>query len=343
MLNILTSKLMPTPEHLKEKLLLTDAMKQFITNSRSTIKNILSRKDPRFLVILGPCSIHDVKSAKEYAENLKLLSSKVQSKLFLIMRVYVEKPRTTFGWKGLICDPFLDGSNDMRAGLEMARSLFIDLTENKVPLAMEFLEPISAHYLADLISWGAIGARTSSSQPHRQLASCLTMPVGFKNSTDGNVLTAVQGAFSASFSHTFISINENGAPSAIQSKGNKHTHIVLRGGSGKPNYDEKSIANAMELCHKMGFKKELIIDCSHDNSNKEYMKQKEVFNDVLNQVLLGNHHIIGAMLESHLFSGNQPHSENLKYAISLTDPCIDWLETEKIILDAFEKLSSKKQ
>jgi 3-deoxy-7-phosphoheptulonate synthase len=228
----------------------------------------------------------------------------------------------------------------MATGLEMARSLFIDLAEKEIPVAMEFLELMSAHYLADLVSWGVIGARTSSSQPHRQLASCLPMPIGFKNSTDGDILTAVQGAFSASFNHTFMSINDKGLISTIQSKGNKHTHIVLRGGVEKPNYDKNSINDAMELCHKMGIKKELIVDCSHDNSYKDYKKQKEVFNEVLNQVLLGNHHIIGAMLESHLFSGNQPHTGNLKYAISLTDPCIDWLETEKIILDAFEKLSS---
>jgi 3-deoxy-7-phosphoheptulonate synthase len=341
MLNISTSTPLPTPLTLKEKLPLNDEQQKFVINSQETIQNILSGKDPRFLVILGPCSIHDTKSAKEYADRLHELSNKVSSKIFLIMRVHVEKPRTTLGWKGLLHDPFLDGSNDIASGLETARQLFLDLLDKQVPLAMEFLEVMGANYLSELIAWGSIGARTSASQPHRQLASLLSMPIGFKNSTDGDILTAAQGAFSAQFPHSFMGINEQGFVSNIHSYGNLFTHIVLRGGGGKANYDKESIAKAIEITKKTGIKKQLIIDCSHDNSYRDYRKQKEVFQEVLQQKLEGNDAIVGAMLESHLFSGNQSYSQNLKYAVSLTDPCIDWHETEKIILDAYNKLETQ--
>lgn len=341
MLNIHTTEILPTPLELKKKLPLKEEHLNFIKKSRTVLQDILLGKDDRIAIILGPCSIHDVKAAKEYADHVKELSLKVSSKIFLVMRVHVEKPRTTLGWKGLLHDPFLNGSNDIATGLEIARSLFLDLTDKQVPLAMEFLEMLSANYLAEFISWGSIGARTSASQPHRQLASCLNMPIGFKNGTDGDILVAAQGALSAQFSHSFMGINDQGIISNIRSQGNSFTHIVLRGGGGKTNYDKESIDKAIELSQKMGIKKGVVVDCSHDNSYRDYLKQKEVFHEVVKQKIEGNKNIVGVMLESHLFSGNQPYSENLKYAISLTDPCLDWLETEKIILNAYEKLSNK--
>lgn len=333
---------LPSPKEIKQALPLREESFNFIQESRAAIQNILTKQDKRLLVILGPCSIHDVEGAKEYAYHLKDLSVKVASQLFLCMRVHVEKPRTTLGWKGLLHDPFIDGSNDMNSGLKLARSLLLDLASMGVPAGMEFLELMSSNYLSDLISWGSIGARTSSSQPHRQLASSLPMPVGFKNATDGNLTVAVQGALAAQFPHSFMNIDDEGRICTVHSEGNTYAHIVLRGSQSRSNYDEQSIRFALGLLETSGVRKELLIDCSHGNAYKDYMKQKGVFDSVINQVIDGNEHIVGTMLESHLQGGSQAHSGKLSPFISLTDPCLDWQTTEELLLQAHEKLLSQK-
>ncbi|MDR3625143.1 MAG: 3-deoxy-7-phosphoheptulonate synthase [Chlamydiales bacterium] len=342
-----TEKLEPllTPKELFCEYPLFEKERHFIANARNIIQSILSGEDKRFLIILGPCSIHNIHAAKEYASKLKKLASKVHSHIFLAMRVYVEKPRTTLGWKGLLHDPYLNGSHDMNAGLRCARNLLVDLVKEEVPCSMEFLELMSANYLADLVSWGCIGARTAASQPHRQIASLLPMPVGFKNGVDGNLHVAVEGALAAKSKHAFMNINEDGRISQVHSKGNLHSHIVLRGGGGRTNFDPYAIAYAVSLLRDSGLPEKLLIDCAHGNSHKKHSLQQKAFQSVLKQISLGNDSIAGAMLESNLYAGSQEHKSGKEPhpAISLTDPCIDWEETEELVMRAYDTLLSHTQ
>lgn len=302
--------------------IITDEDYKFIANSRNTIQNILDGNDNRLLVIVGPCSIHNYGSAIEYA---KLLSEQKFKNLFVVMRVYFEKPRTSVGWKGFIYDPDLDGTNNIHKGIVLARGLLEEITKLRIPIGVEFLDTMTPQYLADLVSWGAIGARTTESQIHRQLASGLSMPIGFKNLTDGNIEKAINAIKCATLPHTFLGINSKGVASVVETKGNPYSHLILRGGSNKPNYDFDTISSLSQL-HK-----KIIIDCSHDNSCKNYKRQMLVALHIMRLRLLHNLNIGGIMLESNLFEGRQDLSQHLKYGISVTDPCLSWETTNKLL------------
>lgn len=333
-----------SPQKLKKNLPVTNAHLEFITHTRNQISQILEGLDPRLLLIVGPCSIHDENSAKEYALKLRKLTHEISDSFLVIMRTYFEKPRSSIGWKGMLYDPYLNNSNDLASGIYFTRKLLLELAEMEVPTATEFLDPLTYHYIGDLISWGCIGARTAESQIHRQLASGLNMPIAFKNSTSGNIDIAVKGALVASFPHTFLGINDEGHVSVIRTPGNPYTHIALRGGNSQPNYDASSIASALNQLKQAQLPARVIIDCSHDNSPHQYMEQHQVFKSVLEQYVQGNTAIRGLALESHLCPGNQtlnPDKSKLRYDVSLTDPCIDWDDTEQLILwgDAILKSS----
>lgn len=333
---------LPSPKELREELPINEGISAFIDNARITVKNILDGLDPRMLLIVGPCSIHNVEEALEYALKLKELRNKVQEKFYIVMRAYFEKPRTSIGWKGLLLDPELDGSYDIVKGMHLTRQLLLNIAELGIPSAAEFLSPTSSYYYGDLITWGCIGARTSESQPHREIASGLSMPIAFKNNTDGNPHVAVNGALSASLPHTFIGMNENGTTSVKTTQGNPYSHIVLRGGSGGTNYDPASISIALNALETRGQKRRLIIDCSHDNAEKHHQKQIAVFKSVIHQVVEGNDNIYGLVLESNLNEGSQqlkPHPSKLAYGISITDPCLSWEATEELILWGHQSLS----
>ena len=298
-------------------------------------------RDHRLLVVCGPCSIHDIEAAKEYARKLKELHEETKDTLYIVMRVYFEKPRTTVGWKGMINDPHLDGSFDIETGLRKARELLIWLSELELPVATEALDPISPQYLAELFSWAAIGARTSESQTHREMASGLSVPVGFKNGTDGSLDIAINALQSAASGHNFMGINKQGQVSIIQTQGNPDGHIILRGGK-QPNYDSVCVSECEQQLKAAGLSAGLVVDCSHANSNKDYRRQPLVATNVMNQILEGNQSIIGIMLESHLNPGNQSNSgktlEELEYGVSITDGCIDWTSTDKLLKQIREKL-----
>jgi 3-deoxy-7-phosphoheptulonate synthase len=331
---------LPSPKELKQHLPLTAAQNKFIASRRCIARDLLQGRDKRMVIIAGPCSIHDLNAAKEYARKFKELSLKVKNNCFLIMRVYFEKARTSIGWKGFLYDPHLNGSYDIKTGLYKARELLLELAEMQIPTATEFVDPLAASYIDDLICWGFIGARTCASQPHRQLASHLSLPVGFKNSTDGNLDDAINGVISARAPHAFLHVNEDGRLSAIESQGNAMTHIVLRGSNDLPNYDQKSVSLALEKLACAHLTPRLLIDCSHGNCQKQFLKQKEVFYSAIQQ-MQDNKNIMGVMLESHLEKGNQFLSEEpstLRYAVSITDPCIDWSTTEEMILSAHSLL-----
>ncbi len=341
-INIATTEVLLTPAELKTALPLTNNAQSAITQSRKVLQNIIDGKDYRPFIVVGPCSIHDPKAAVDYAKKLKKLAEEVSDKIFLVMRVYFEKPRTTTGWKGLINDPHLNDSFDIETGLKQARALMIELVELGLPLATEALDPISPQYLADLISWSAIGARTTESQTHREMASGLSSPVGFKNATDGSLQVAVDALQAASSSHNFLGINLQGQVSVVRTQGNAYGHIVLRGGGGKPNYGITTVKDCELALDKVNLRKSIVIDCSHENSNKDPTNQEMVFNHCIEQRVTGNKSIIGMMLESNLNWGNQKIPENLselKYGVSITDACIDWETTERIIQAAAEKLS----
>lgn len=333
---------LPSYKELKSLLPLARTQQDFITKSRQTIRDILNGDDPRLLLIVGPCSIHDIASAKEFANHLKALTTEISHTFFIAMRVYCEKPRTINGWKGFLYDPFLDGTHQIDKGIYETRQLLLELAEANIPAATEFLDPVTAFYFEDLISWGSIGARTSSSQPHRQLASRLDMPVGIKNGTSGNISGAVMGVCSASHSHTIIGLDGEGHPSIITTDGNPDAHIVLRGGDTGPNYDTNSISNALERLKHIQLPLRVIVDCSHQNSNKQYDRQPAVFQSVIEQALT-NPSIRGLMLESHLFAGNQSLSvgpSKLKYGISITDGCLDWFSTSTLIQQSAHYLTT---
>ncbi len=333
----------PAPSDMAKELPQSEKSESLIAKSRTQLMDIISGKDKRTVVITGPCSIHDTKAALEYAERLSELKKQVDSSLMIIMRVYFEKPRTTIGWKGLINDPHLDGSCDIAEGLKQARMLLNQISEMGLPIATELLDPIVPQYIGNFISWAAIGARTTESQTHREMASGLSMPVGFKNGTDGNVQIAIDAMESAKHPHSFLGINMEGKISLVKTQGNPYGHMVLRGGKGKPNYGPESINMAQEQLKKAGLSPAVMIDCSHANSNKVHGNQKLVWESVVKQIKSGNDNILGLMLESHLFEGNQPfnNSQNLKYGVSITDACISWQDTESLIFQAAESLESQ--
>ncbi len=329
-----------SPEEIKLKLPLPDGAVQTVIKGRQDIENILTKKDDRLLVIAGPCSIHDVDTALEFAERVTFLREEVKEKITLIMRVYFEKPRTTVGWKGLINDPFLDSSFNINQGLEKARSLLIKINSMGLPCATELLDPISPQYIAGLLTWVAIGARTTESQTHREMASGLSMPVGFKNTTDGSLDSAINAMIAAKSPQHFLGIDSKGLSSIVSTCGNTFGHIVLRGGK-KPNYDLHSIKEAKDKLREKKLNDTILIDCSHDNSGQKHKGQPRVFKSVLNQRLEGNRSIIGMMLESNLFEGNQRFSngsQECQYGVSITDECISWETTEKLIRYAHKKL-----
>ena len=329
------------PADLRQVFPLSDKDREFVQNSREQIKRILSREDKRLMVVVGPCSIHDTEAAVDYAKRLKSLSNRVSSQLLLVMRAYFEKPRTTVGWKGLINDPDMNGTHQISKGLGIARGLLSRITALELPVANEMLDPITPEYVADMISWGAIGARTTESQTHREMASGLSFPVGFKNGTDGNLQIAIDAMKAAQHRHSFLGINREGQASIIQTTGNPDVHIVLRGGSRKPNYHYEDIMHTEENLVKNNLFPTIMVDCSHGNSSKDYIKQAEVLENIIQQVKDGNHSISGVMIESFLSAGNQKvpaDISQLKYGVSITDACIDWATTEEILLAASKTL-----
>jgi len=339
--NVASQDILITPDRLKLDIPLTESAAQTIENGRTVINNILDRKDHRLFIVVGPCSIHDVKAAKEYALKLKTLAEEVSDTLVLVMRVYFEKPRTTVGWKGLVNDPHLDDSFQIEEGLHIGRQLLMDVAEMGLPTATEALDPISPQYLQDTISWSAIGARTTESQTHREMSSGLSVAIGFKNGTDGGLDVATNALKSVAHPHRFLGINQEGQVAIIRTKGNAHSHIVLRGGGGKPNYDTVNVALCEQQLDKTGLAKNIMVDCSHANSNKDANLQPLVVQDVAHQILEGNKSIIGLMIESNLNFGNQSIPKDLselKYGVSVTDACIDWETTEKTLRDMREKL-----
>lgn len=326
-----------TPLELKKKFPLQKKESQTVLKARQQIVDIITGKDKRLLVIVGPCSIHNPKAAIEYATKLQALSKKVEKNIFLVMRVYFEKPRTTIGWKGLINDPHLDGTNDINTGFLKARELLLKINKLGIPAATEFLDPVVPQYIADLISWAAIGARTIESQTHREMASGLSMPVGLKNGTDGNLMIAINAMISACHPQSFLGINQQGQTSIVRTRGNKFIHFVLRGGGGKPNYYETDLSKAYNLLKEYKLPDKIMVDCSHENSNKDHLLQPKVFNYVLKKRLQKKYNIIGMMLESNIHAGNQPilkDKSKLLYGVSITDKCISWNTTEKLILRA---------
>lgn len=333
------------PADLRQVFPMSEQAREFVSRSRERIKEIILRRDRRLMAVVGPCSIHDTDAALEYARRLSSLSKRVDDQLMLVMRVYFEKPRTTVGWKGLINDPDMNGSHQISKGLGIARNLLSSITSLEVPVANEMLDPITPEYLADLISWGAIGARTTESQTHRELASGLSFPIGFKNGTDGNLQIAIDAMIAARAPHSFLGINREGRTSIIETTGNPDVHIVLRGGSRKPNFYQEDIQHTEEILTKNGLLPTIMVDCSHGNSNKDYRKQPEVLESVVEQIATGNHSISGVMIESNLAEGNQkinPDHSKLKYGVSITDACIDWDTTERIILDTHSRLQKRK-
>lgn len=340
-LNVVAITPLVTPAELKAALPMTSAASECVAQARADICNILQRRDQRFLVVVGPCSIHDTKGALEYGERLVRLRQDIGDGVYLVMRTYFEKPRTTLGWKGLINDPYLDGSYDMRAGLHKAREILLALAEMGVPAATEMLDPIVPQYLADLVSWASIGARTAESQTHREMVSGLSMPVGFKNSTDGNLQIAINAMVSARGRHHFLGIDQDGRTSVVETKGNPWGHIILRGGGGRPNYDPVSVADTEEQLQKAGLPPLIMVDCSHANCGKRHELQAHVLKDVVQQRLEQNMSLIGVMLESNLLEGNQPLGafETLRYGVSITDPCIGWDATEALLRYAHDRLA----
>lgn len=340
-INIELPEILITPSQLKREIPISEKARETVSSGRKAIENILTRKDHRIVVVVGPCSIHDIKAAHDYAGKLKELADTVSDTLLIVMRVYFEKPRTTTGWKGLINDPFMNDSFKITDGLHIGRQLLHDVLEIGLPTATEALDPISPQYMQDLIAWSAIGARTTESQTHREMASGLSSSVGFKNGTDGSLTVAINALQSVASPHRFLGINSDGKVSVITTKGNPHAHVVLRGGNGKPNYDSVSVSICEQELKTAGITPNIMVDCSHANSNKDHNLQPLVLDNVANQIVEGNNSIIGAMIESHLNAGSQKLSSNpddMAYGVSVTDACIDWDTTEASLLAMAEKL-----
>lgn len=341
-LNVESQQVLITPKQLKEELPLCDQSLATVTSSRQVIRDILERKDPRIFAVVGPCSIHDVDAAMDYAKRLRALAEELQDTIYIVMRVYFEKPRTTVGWKGLINDPYINDSFKIHDGLHIGRKLLLDITKLGLPTSTEALDPISPQYLQDLISWSAIGARTTESQTHREMASGLSSAVGFKNGTDGSLSVAINALNSASRPHRFLGINGSGQVSVIHTKGNPYAHMVLRGGSGGPNYDSVHIKICEQDLEKAKLAPNIMVDCSHANSNKNYELQPLVLENVANQIIEGNESIVGVMVESNIGPGNQSIPENLsdlQYGVSITDACIDWETTETTLRDIAQRIA----
>ena len=332
-----------SPQHLKESLPVPDGVAATVDESRRQIAGIIQGSDRRFLAIVGPCSIHDPKEGLVYAERLAQVAQKVQDVMFLVMRVYFEKPRTTVGWKGLVTDPNLDGSDDIAKGLRLARTFLLDVGRLGLPAATEFLDPMVPQYIADLVSWAAIGARTTESQTHREMTSGLSMPVGFKNGTDGEYQSALDAMLSARHPHSFLGLSPQGQVSVIRTGGHPTTHLVLRGGRKGANYDPATILEALGQMDKMGLHARLLVDCSHANSNKQASAQGGVWDEILAFRLEKDARVLGGMIESFLETGRQEHVDGqpLKPGLSITDPCLGWTETEQLILSAAETLRKR--
>jgi 3-deoxy-7-phosphoheptulonate synthase len=342
-INVVSSELLATPEAIKRDLPLTQAAEDFVYRSRQAVRRILDRDDPRLFIVVGPCSIHDPAAAREYAQRLRGLAAKVDKTMLLIMRVYFEKPRTTVGWKGLINDPDMDDSFHVEKGIRVARELLLFLADLGVPAATEALDPIMPQYLSELITWTAIGARTTESQTHREMASGLSTPVGFKNGTDGSLTVAINALQSVRHPHHFLGITQQGQSAVFRTRGNKYGHIVLRGGGSRTNYDSVSLALAERELDKAGLPANIVVDCSHGNSNKDPGLQPLVAENLANQILEGNRSLVGFMLESNLHWGSQPLSSDrsqLQYGVSVTDACVDWDTTEKLLVGLDERLRS---
>ena len=332
---------LPTAAEIQAQAPITEAISALVMDSRAQIRRILSGEDERLCVIVGPCSIHDADAAMEYARRLRVVADEVRDELLVLMRVYFEKPRTTVGWKGLIYDPHLDGTRDLASGLLLARQVLVGVNALGVPAATEFLDPFMPQYLADVVSWAAIGARTAESQTHRQMASGLSMPVGFKNGTGGSTQLAVDGVLAARASHSFLGIDYDGRACAVTTKGNDAGHVVLRGGSNGANFRSDDVARVCAQLERAGLPQRLLIDCSHANSGKDHRRQPAVFGDVLDQRLGGDRRVIGGMIESHLFEGNQPLTDDpsaLRYGVSITDACIGWDDTDRLLHEAADQL-----
>ncbi len=341
--NVLAERILVSPSQLKRHMPNSERGDEAVWQARQTIDNILRGEDQRLLVVAGPCSIHDVDAAMEYADRLYKLHHELSGSLYLVMRIYFEKPRTTVGWKGLINDPKMDDSFQIEEGLHAARRLLLHLAEMGLPAATEALDPISPQYLSDLFAWSAIGARTTESQTHREMASGLSTPVGFKNGTDGNLTVAINALQSVSQPHNFLGIDHAGQVAVIQTKGNAAAHIILRGGGGHPNYDSVNIAQCEETLRQAGLAENIMVDCSHGNSNKNFNLQPLVVENVMGQIIGGNRSIMGIMLESNLNEGNQKiptDLSELKYGVSVTDACIDWETTEKLLRDMDANLAA---
>lgn len=336
-INVTAFDAMPTPTEIHTRLPLSSVAARTVASGRQALRNILDRQDPRVFVVVGPCSIHDPIAGLDYARRLKALSDEVSDVLLLVMRVYFEKPRTTVGWKGYINDPFMDDSFRVDIGMEKAREFLLAVNELGLPTGTEALDPISPQYLGDLIAWSAIGARTTESQTHREMSSGLSTPVGFKNGTNGDLSIAVNAILSASRPHSFLGINDQGRVAVVRTRGNAYGHIVLRGGDGKPNYDTVSINQTEQTLAKAKLPANIVVDCSHANSSKKPELQPLVMGDLVSQIRSGNKSIVGAMIESNIEAGNQSIPADLtqlKYGCSVTDACVDWATTEKMIRDA---------
>jgi 3-deoxy-7-phosphoheptulonate synthase len=340
-LNVAAFDLMPSPEEIHARLPISERASDAVYEGREALKRILDRTDPRLFIIVGPCSIHDPVAGYDYAERLSALAESVRDTLCLVMRVYFEKPRTSTGWKGFINDPYMDDSFRIEEGIEKARAFLLKVAELGLPTATEALDPITPQYLGDLVAWTAIGARTSESQTHREMASGLSTPVGFKNGTDGDIQVAINAIQSAARPHSFLGLSFQGRSAIVRTQGNTYSHMVLRGGGGRPNYDTVSISITERALAKAGLPRNIVVDCSHANSYKDVELQPLVMSDCVHQVREGNRSIVGLMIESNLEAGNQPIPDDLsqlKYGCSVTDPCVDWPTTEAMIRKARENL-----
>ena len=343
-LHVVENRSLSTPAELHREFPMTESAAEVVAQTRDRIRNILSHEDPRLLVIVGPCSIHDVDAALEYGRKLKSLREELSGQLEIVMRVYFEKPRTSIGWKGLINDPHLDNSYDINTGLRMARQLLLDLANMNMPAATELLDPITPQYIADLITWTAIGARTTESQTHREMASGLSMPIGFKNNTDGSLQAAINAMLAASQPHHFLGISREGVASIVSTTGNPDSHLVLRGGKSGPNYESNFVQDAREQLAKQKLNVRMMVDCSHANANKDHRQQVLVLQNVAEQLQQGSRDILGVMIESHLQAGNQPicsDRNQLQYGQSITDACVDFDTTAEMLRSLASSLASQ--
>jgi len=339
--NVIAQDVLLTPDAIKDRVPMTSRGQVTVLDGRSAVENVLDRTDHRLLVVVGPCSIHDPSAAMDYAHRLKRVADEVSDTLLVVMRVYFEKPRTTTGWKGLINDPHMNDSFDIEEGLQLARKVLLEINELGLPAGTEALDPISPQYLSDLIAWSAIGARTTESQTHREMASGLSTPVGFKNGTDGGLQVAINALLSVSNPHSFLGIDQDGQVAVIRTKGNRYGHIVLRGGAKGPNYDSVTIAVVEKELAKHKLPLNIVVDCSHANSNKDPSLQPLVMHDLVHQIIEGNRSLTGVMLESNINAGNQSipaELSQLQYGVSVTDACIDWASTERVLREARDKL-----